>query len=102
MDVDVVTQKLAPLIAGRFPDKTVVFDTFGTSSRPARPPSKLIVLCIDCSYSMSESPGLLKEDEDELVTWDRHIGSSAAWADEKVQGSTVRSLKGQYITIPIA
>jgi len=66
IDVAVVTQLLVPILEEREAEGTAIFDAFGDGfQRKFKAPDEIIMVCIDCSSSMSNSTDFLEiRDED--------------------------------------
>ncbi|KAH7330116.1 hypothetical protein BKA65DRAFT_51346 [Rhexocercosporidium sp. MPI-PUGE-AT-0058] len=68
IDVSIVTQLLVPILAIREADGTAIFDAFGDSiRRKFKEPDEIIMVCVDCSSSMSEDSDFteIKDDTDD-------------------------------------
>jgi ubiquitin-protein ligase/uncharacterized protein YegL len=58
IDVSVVTQLLEPILAARVADGSAIFDGVGEAiKRKSDKPSEILMICVDCSSSMSKSAG---------------------------------------------
>lgn len=82
VDVSIITQLLEPILKEHEADGTSVFDSFGGSqTRKFGVPDEILILCVDCSASMSE-----KSDFVDII--DGHE-SAPALSDMSVPESTV-------------
>ena len=66
IDPALVTQLIAPILAAREADGTAVFDGPGdVASRKIETPDEILMVCVDCSASMSYSAGFSDMIEDD-------------------------------------
>ncbi|KAK3291654.1 uncharacterized protein B0H64DRAFT_409684 [Chaetomium fimeti] len=70
IDISIVAQLLEPIIATRVADGTAIFDgEFYAAQRRSDKPDEILMICVDCSSSMSESAGFVdtttSHDDDE-------------------------------------
>ena len=60
IDISIVAQLLEPIIAARVADGTALFDgDFYAAQRRSDKPDEILMICVDCSSSMSESAGFV-------------------------------------------
>ncbi|KAH7403530.1 hypothetical protein BKA64DRAFT_669265 [Cadophora sp. MPI-SDFR-AT-0126] len=65
IDVSIVTQLLVPIIEAREADGTAIFDAFGDGTRRKfKEPDEIIMVCVDCSSSMSEDSDFIEIQDD--------------------------------------
>ncbi|PVH87391.1 hypothetical protein DL98DRAFT_448903 [Cadophora sp. DSE1049] len=65
IDVSIVTQLLVPIIEAREADGTAIFDAFGDGiRRKFKEPDEIIMVCVDCSSSMSEDSDFMEIQDD--------------------------------------
>jgi ubiquitin-protein ligase/uncharacterized protein YegL len=60
IDISIVAQLLEPIIAARVADGTAIFDgDFYAAQRRSDKPDEILMICVDCSSSMSQSAGFI-------------------------------------------
>ncbi|KAH6842417.1 hypothetical protein B0I37DRAFT_417599 [Chaetomium sp. MPI-CAGE-AT-0009] len=60
IDISIVAQLLEPIIATRVADGTAIFDgEFYAAQRRSDKPDEILMICVDCSSSMSQSAGFV-------------------------------------------
>lgn len=65
VDTSIVAQLLEPIIAARIADGTAIFDgEFYAAQRRSDKPDEILMICVDCSSSMSESAGFVDAEAD--------------------------------------
>jgi hypothetical protein len=61
IDVAIITQLLVPILEQREADGTAIFDAFGAGfQRKFKAPDEIIMVCVDCSSSMSEDTDFME------------------------------------------
>jgi U-box domain len=61
IDVAIITQLLVPILEQREADGTAIFDAFGDGfQRKFKAPDEIIMVCVDCSSSMSENSDFME------------------------------------------
>ncbi|KAG4437405.1 hypothetical protein IFR05_007130 [Cadophora sp. M221] len=87
IDVSIVTQLLVPILEAREADGTAIFDAFGDGiRRKFKEPDEIIMVCVDCSSSMSEDSDFteIKDDTDSTDEDPNEFGSTSSSEDEVV------------------
>jgi hypothetical protein len=90
IDVAIITQLLVPILEKREAEGTAIFDAFGDGfQRKFKTPDEIIMVCVDCSSSMSENTDFIEirdedsEDEDHAEDSD----DSMDMGDQPQQGN---------------
>jgi hypothetical protein len=90
IDVAIITQLLVPILEKREAEGTAIFDAFGDGfQRKFKTPDEIVMVCVDCSSSMSENTDFMEirdedsEDEDHAEDSD----DSMDMGDQPQQGN---------------
>ena len=104
IDVAITTQLLVPILEQRESDGTSIFDAFGNGlQRKFKAPDEIIIVCVDCSNSMSEDSDFveIKDDETSDGDDDSSMDESEIQAQASMDGSsflcaTLDEMKSKY------
>jgi hypothetical protein len=77
VDVSIITQLLVPILQQRQSEGTSIFDAYGgAGQRKHREPDEIIMVCVDCSMSMSEDSEFYTQQESNTDEDEFGMGSS--------------------------
>jgi hypothetical protein len=98
IDVAIMTQLLVPILEKREAEGTAIFDAFGDGcQRKFRAPDEIIMVCVDCSSSMSEDTDFLEirdsdseneDDEDDSDDSDMNMSDKLPQANTAADGTS--------------
>lgn len=91
IDVAVITQLLVPILDMREAEGTAIFDSFGDGfQRKFRAPDEIIMVCVDCSSSMSENTDFMeiRDSDSEGEDGDEDSDGSMDVGDQHQRGNT--------------